>query len=243
MKNPAALIPGAGQAVQALIESTKKGDVPEATLELVHLRTSQINGCSFCVDSGYATCRHPDGQPVPGQTPIPFGLIDLPDLQQQQTAVISLGTFGHLMAAGQARSGRSAILASMTRSFLAGGAQVILVTPRPSPLRSLASLPGVAVVRAVRPRRGRAGRGDRRADRTGRRRDRRRGPAHRLRSRRGTQQDHHLGLRAGGSTRLRDGPGGELQVLLLGLRGPDAREDETHDGAERPERKKSSGDE
>jgi S-DNA-T family DNA segregation ATPase FtsK/SpoIIIE len=31
----------------------------------------------------------------------------------------------------------------MTRSFLAGGAQVILVTPRPSLLRSLASVPGV----------------------------------------------------------------------------------------------------
>ena len=48
------------------------------------------------------------------------------------------------IVAGPARSGRSAVLASMTRSFLAGGAQVILVTPRPSPLRSLASLPGVA---------------------------------------------------------------------------------------------------
>ena len=45
--------------------------------------------------------------------------------------------------AGPARSGRSAVLASMARSFTAGGAQVILVTPRPSPLRSLASLPGV----------------------------------------------------------------------------------------------------
>jgi S-DNA-T family DNA segregation ATPase FtsK/SpoIIIE len=48
------------------------------------------------------------------------------------------------IVAGPARSGRSAVLASMTRSFLAGGAQVILVTPRPSPLRALASLPGVA---------------------------------------------------------------------------------------------------
>jgi S-DNA-T family DNA segregation ATPase FtsK/SpoIIIE len=47
------------------------------------------------------------------------------------------------IVAGPARSGRSAVLASMTRSFLAGGAQVILVTPRPSPLRSLASSPGV----------------------------------------------------------------------------------------------------
>jgi DNA segregation ATPase FtsK/SpoIIIE, S-DNA-T family len=47
------------------------------------------------------------------------------------------------IVAGPARSGRSAVLASMTRSFLAAGAQVILVTPRPSPLRSLASVPGV----------------------------------------------------------------------------------------------------
>jgi len=47
------------------------------------------------------------------------------------------------IVAGPARSGRSAVLASMTRSFLAGGAQVVLVTPRPSPLRALASSPGV----------------------------------------------------------------------------------------------------
>ena len=55
---------------------------------------------------------------------------------------LSEGVPGFIVA-GPARSGRSAVLASMTRSFLAGGAQVILVTPRPSPLRSLASRPGV----------------------------------------------------------------------------------------------------
>ena len=44
---------------------------------------------------------------------------------------------------GPARSGRSTILMSMARSFLAGGTQLILVTPRPSPLRALASSPGV----------------------------------------------------------------------------------------------------
>jgi AhpD family alkylhydroperoxidase len=38
--------------IQALIASTRQGDVPETTLGLVHLRASQINGCSFCVDSG-----------------------------------------------------------------------------------------------------------------------------------------------------------------------------------------------
>jgi len=28
------------------------GGVPQATLELVHLRVSQVNGCSACVDGG-----------------------------------------------------------------------------------------------------------------------------------------------------------------------------------------------
>jgi S-DNA-T family DNA segregation ATPase FtsK/SpoIIIE len=48
--------------------------------------------------------------------------------------------------AGPAKSGRSTILASMARSFLAAGTSLILVTPRPSPLRSLGSAPGVSAV-------------------------------------------------------------------------------------------------
>jgi S-DNA-T family DNA segregation ATPase FtsK/SpoIIIE len=47
------------------------------------------------------------------------------------------------IVAGPAQSGRSAILASITRSLAQTGTQVILITPRPSPLRALASLPGV----------------------------------------------------------------------------------------------------
>ncbi len=54
MKNPAALIPGAMQAIQSLIAATHEGGVPATTLNLVHLRASQINGCHVCVDSG--TC-------------------------------------------------------------------------------------------------------------------------------------------------------------------------------------------
>jgi DNA segregation ATPase FtsK/SpoIIIE, S-DNA-T family len=46
--------------------------------------------------------------------------------------------------AGPAKSGRSTILLSMARSFLAAGVSLILVTPRPSPLRGLSSAPGVA---------------------------------------------------------------------------------------------------
>jgi AhpD family alkylhydroperoxidase len=52
IKNPAAIIPEAMQAIQALNAATQKGGVPAATLALVHLRASQINGCSPCVHAG-----------------------------------------------------------------------------------------------------------------------------------------------------------------------------------------------
>jgi len=47
------------------------------------------------------------------------------------------------IVAGPAKSGRSTILASMARSFLAAGTSVVLATPRPSPLRALGGLDGV----------------------------------------------------------------------------------------------------
>jgi AhpD family alkylhydroperoxidase len=52
MKNPATIIPEALKAIQALHAAAANGGAPATTLELVHLRASQINGCSFCVDSG-----------------------------------------------------------------------------------------------------------------------------------------------------------------------------------------------
>jgi AhpD family alkylhydroperoxidase len=52
MKNPAMILPDAMQAVLSLQAATEKGGVPKATLALVHLRASQINGCSACVDGG-----------------------------------------------------------------------------------------------------------------------------------------------------------------------------------------------
>jgi AhpD family alkylhydroperoxidase len=52
MKNPAMVISDAGKAIYRLMQATKQGGVPQTTLELVHLRASQINGCSACVDSG-----------------------------------------------------------------------------------------------------------------------------------------------------------------------------------------------
>ena len=50
MKNPVAVIPEALQAALGLSEASKRGGVAQNTLDLVHLRASQINGCSFCVD-------------------------------------------------------------------------------------------------------------------------------------------------------------------------------------------------
>src|SRR5260221_1965010 len=57
MSNPATILPDANTGIQALIKATRSGGVPPATLELVHLRASQINGCSFCVDSGARSAK------------------------------------------------------------------------------------------------------------------------------------------------------------------------------------------
>src|SRR5438045_3539379 len=57
MSNPATILPDAMNAILTLLKATRKGGVPSATLELVHLRASQINGCSFCVDSGARSAR------------------------------------------------------------------------------------------------------------------------------------------------------------------------------------------
>jgi len=50
MKNPALVLPDAMQALFALNKATEKDGLPYVTTKLVHLRASQINGCSVCVD-------------------------------------------------------------------------------------------------------------------------------------------------------------------------------------------------
>jgi len=50
MKNPAMVVPGAFEALQALGKCSEKAGLPKKTLELIHLRASQINGCSVCLD-------------------------------------------------------------------------------------------------------------------------------------------------------------------------------------------------
>jgi AhpD family alkylhydroperoxidase len=50
IENPALTVPGAMPALQKLGAVIKHADVPAATLYLIELRASQINGCSVCVD-------------------------------------------------------------------------------------------------------------------------------------------------------------------------------------------------
>ena len=48
IKNPLALIPDSLQALLALDKATEKAELPYVTRKLMHLRASQINGCSVC---------------------------------------------------------------------------------------------------------------------------------------------------------------------------------------------------
>ena len=46
--NPALAVPGAMDALLAMNKAISRARVPERTLELMHLRASQINGCGVC---------------------------------------------------------------------------------------------------------------------------------------------------------------------------------------------------
>ena len=50
IQNPAMMFPDAMQALQALGKAVEQSGLPAQTVGLAHLRASQINGCSVCVD-------------------------------------------------------------------------------------------------------------------------------------------------------------------------------------------------
>lgn len=60
MKNPGMVIPDAMTAIRALNDAVQQGGVPQRTLDLVHLRASQINGCAVCL--GAASRARQDGE-------------------------------------------------------------------------------------------------------------------------------------------------------------------------------------
>src|SRR6186713_1212831 len=50
--NPLLVLPHAMEGIQSLYKAMYSGGVSPKTLELVHLRASQINGCGACIDAG-----------------------------------------------------------------------------------------------------------------------------------------------------------------------------------------------
>ncbi|HLK46787.1 MAG TPA: carboxymuconolactone decarboxylase family protein [Bryobacteraceae bacterium] len=57
INNPAGLVPDAMQAMLALSSAVSKSGLSPAILGLVHMRVSQVNGCSVCVDMGWRQMR------------------------------------------------------------------------------------------------------------------------------------------------------------------------------------------
>lgn len=55
LTNPAGVIPEALEGIQKLIVAVHKGRLPASIMELTHMRASQINGCSSCIEG---TIRH-----------------------------------------------------------------------------------------------------------------------------------------------------------------------------------------
>ncbi len=70
--HPAMTVPAAMDALQALGAAIAQGGVPTRTLELVHLRASQINGCSVCLD-GHNRIARKAAKPTNGSPRLPPG--------------------------------------------------------------------------------------------------------------------------------------------------------------------------
>ncbi|MET0286172.1 MAG: carboxymuconolactone decarboxylase family protein [Polyangiales bacterium] len=50
MKNPALIVPGVMEALWGVAKALRASELPMKTINLVLIRASQINGCSFCLD-------------------------------------------------------------------------------------------------------------------------------------------------------------------------------------------------
>ena len=57
MKNPAVLLPGVMKPIQEINAQAATAGVPESVVQLVHMRASQINGCTVCVTYGLQGLR------------------------------------------------------------------------------------------------------------------------------------------------------------------------------------------
>ena len=88
MSNPALIFQDAMPAMMALAASIEKSGVPKKTLDLIHLRTSQINGCAVCLD------MHARGARKSGETDVRSftvaGWRDAPYFSDEERAALAL---------------------------------------------------------------------------------------------------------------------------------------------------------
>ena len=88
ISNPALMFPDAMQALMALVATIEKSGVPKKTLDLIHLRTSQINGCAVCLD------LHARGARKSGETDLRSftvaGWRDAPYFTDEERAALAL---------------------------------------------------------------------------------------------------------------------------------------------------------
>lgn len=61
IKQPAMILPGVMETLFALNTASENSGVPQKTIHLAHIRASQINGCSLCVDMHSKLAKH-DGE-------------------------------------------------------------------------------------------------------------------------------------------------------------------------------------
>jgi len=57
LTSTATLLPDTWEGIQKLLVAVQKGGLPANVLELTHMRASQINGCSACIDGTIKQAR------------------------------------------------------------------------------------------------------------------------------------------------------------------------------------------
>lgn len=57
MNNPASILPDLMNGIQSIITVAHSAGVPRSTMELAHLRASQVNGCGPCVHGGAISAK------------------------------------------------------------------------------------------------------------------------------------------------------------------------------------------
>src|ERR1035438_6936233 len=100
MTNPALTVPGVLDALQSLSraanDAASQADLPRATLDLVSLRASQINGCSVCLD------MHTRGARKAGETDYRLSTLaagrDAPYFTEAERAALALTEAGTRLA-------------------------------------------------------------------------------------------------------------------------------------------------